>query len=101
MATVDSNIASALARIDLLLQQGQSFVQPLRDFVNTTIDLDAPGSRTFNIVTGTGLHDAIQSQPTRPDDIGFVSPGNVADPPPIVIRDTDETPLPTAPDTAP
>jgi hypothetical protein len=101
MATVDTNIAQALARIDLLLDQGQSFVDPLRDFVNTTISLDPPSSRRFNIITGSGLQDAIQSQPARPDDLGFVSPGNVSDPPVIDIRDVTEVPLPIAPDTAP
>jgi len=101
MATVDDNIAQALARIDLLVEQGQSFVEPLRDFVNTTIVLDPPTSRIFNIDTGTGLQNAIQSQPQRPDDLSFVSPGNVADPPPIDIRDATQAVLPIAPDTAP
>ena len=101
MATVDTNIASALARIDLLIAQGQSFIDPLRDFTNTTLTLDPPSSRRFNIVTGTGLQDAIQSQPIRPDDLQFVSPGNVADPPLIDIRDVTETPLPAAPTDSP
>ena len=40
MATVDANIAAALARIDSLIAQGQDFIDPLRDFENTTLDLN-------------------------------------------------------------
>jgi hypothetical protein len=102
MATVDDNIGQALARIDQLIQDGQDFIEPLRDFENTTLVLDAPGSRTFSIEGSSAqLSELVNSPPQRPDDLDFVSPGNVADPPPINIRDTTPTPLPPAPSTAP
>lgn len=101
MATVDQNIASAIARIDLVLQQGLSFVDTLQTLVDTELELPLPGQRAFNIVTGTGLLDAVQAVPARPDDIDFVSPGNVADPPLTNIRDVDDVVLPNAPTGAP
>lgn len=97
MATVDANIAAAILRIDGLTQQGQSFVDNLAQLVSTELELPLPGQRTFNIVTQTGLLDAVQGIPARPDGLDFVSPGNVADPPPVDIRDAEEVPLPNAP----
>lgn len=101
MATVDQNIAAATARIDNLLGEAQSFVDILRDFQNTSLVLDAPGSRTFSIATGDGLANAINSQPERPQGLDFVSPGNVSDPPFPVIREADPVVLPDAPTDAP
>jgi hypothetical protein len=101
MATVDQNIAAATARIDNLLADAQSFVDVLRNFENTALVLDAPGSRTFSIATGDGLANAINSQPERPQGLDFVSPGNVPDPPVPVIREALQQALPEAPTDAP
>lgn len=101
MATVDANIAAATARIDNLLGEAQSFVDILRDFQNTSLVLDPPGSRTFSIETGDGLARAINSQPARPEGLDFVSPGNVAEPPVPVIREADAVTIPDAPTDAP
>lgn len=97
MATVDENIAAAAARIDAVIADSASFVDTLREFQNTTLTLDDPGSRTFSIETGTGLADAINGAPQRPDGLDFVSPGNVAAPPIEDIRDADPVTLPSAP----
>ena len=98
MATVDQNISNAVSRIDSLIAESQSFVDAIRDFQNTTLTFDPPGSRTFNIGGSSALQDAInQGAPERPTGLDFVSPGNVSDPPETDIRDADPVTIPSAP----
>lgn len=101
MATVEENLATITDRIDSLLADSEAFIQQLEAFTVTTLDLDPPGSRTFSIVTGDGLINAINEQPNRPTGLDFVSPGNVADPPEPDIRDVEDVPLPDAPQNSP
>jgi hypothetical protein len=102
MATVDDNIGRALARIDDLIQKGQDFIEPLADFENTTLDINTFPPRFVSLTANTDqLANLINLPPVRPGDLDFVSPGNVADPPPINIRDTTPSPLPPAPTDAP
>jgi len=101
MATVDEQIANANARIDTLIDESAQFVELLKGFVDKSITLDAAGSRSFSIVTGSGLADAINQQPARPTGLSFVSPGNVAEPPVPVIRDAVTPPIPDAPVNSP
>ena len=97
MASVDENISNAVARIDNLIGESQSYVDALREFQGTTLSFDAPGAPTINIDQGTGLEDAIKSIPVRPTGLDFVSPGNVSDPPLTDIRDADPVTIPSAP----
>jgi hypothetical protein len=99
--TAAGQIANAQARIDHLLAQSESFIVDLQTFVTQAFDLDPPGSRTFSILTGAGLADAINNQPERPDGLSFVSPGNVAAPPVLDIRDATIPVLPDAPGDSP
>jgi hypothetical protein len=101
MATAAENIAASQARIDQLLEQSAAFVTDLETFVTQGFNLDPPGSRTFSIITGAGLADAINNQPERPDGLSFVSPGNVAAPPPLNIREAVIPILPDAPTDSP
>lgn len=101
MATVDEQIANANARIDQLIEESAQFVSALKAFTDVGFNLPPAGNRSFSIITGTGLADAIQAQPPRPVGLNFGSSGNVSAPPTPVIREAITPVLPDAPQDSP
>ena len=101
MTTVNDIVNATNADIVSLTDEAREFINTLRGLLDTDYNLKIPGGRTFNMYSGGGMYEALQSKPTRPEGMEFQTQESVGSVPTYTVRDAVLVDVPDFAETPP